>query len=324
MFDSTCFDDDSEEILMTIDRNIRKAQFVRRQIEDFKCDYSHNGVDEEEKVEVSGFDISCKCEEWDDFFDIASFSSYFHLESGYSHEEFLECLPSREDDNFIPILLRLKAESLKEIKVLFEFYYQDESLSIEEKASILELVRCEEKKIEDLEHYMDYEEEKEDSNFLENKIILMPTQSGKIRILEDLDHITSEFYPEIFDLIRSIENGTFKRIRKFNLKSNPVLGGVCEVRGSWARVLFQRIDCNTYVLISAFIKKAHNTTMYRDIVRVRSGEFRAVLPILKNGLSDPEFMEMNDLYVEELYRIIGDNLGNTQFLKENRYDDRGN
>ena len=312
--------DSSEKILFAIDHNVAEARNVREQIKHLKTvpdctsEFLDNVLLEEERKEVS----SMEEEEEKEDLDISLYlSRYSHLCYGYTEEEFLSCLPSLEDDFFLPILLRLKAESLKEMKALMEFSYQDKTLSLEERMSIDELIQCEKKKIEDLDRYMSHQEEEVNSDLGENEIVLMPTFGGKIRILEDLDHISSEFYPEILDLIQSIVNGTFKRIRKFNLKSNPVLGGICEVRSSWTRVLFQRIDRNTYAIISAFVKKAHNNTMYRDIVRVRAGEFKTVFLSLKNGLSDDEFLKMNALYVEELYRVLGDSFKDNPLVKEN-------
>ena len=71
---------------------------------------------------------------------------------------------------------------------------------------------------------------------------------------EEIWHLTKDFYPSFLELIKSIEDGTFKGVKRFT--NNHDLLGVNEVKAHQVRVGFVRLAVDTYALITAFVKKS--------------------------------------------------------------------
>ena len=71
------------------------------------------------------------------------------------------------------------------------------------------------------------------------------------------------------------------------------------------RVLFSRLSSNHYAIITCFIKKVNFDNYYNSIITNASNLFNRSEEVLRSQLSNEEFMKQNDLYVEELYRVLG-------------------
>ena len=63
-----------------------------------------------------------------------------------------------------------------------------------------------------------------------------------------------------------------KNVKRF--KNNNDLVGVCEVKGYQVRVVFARIDKDTYGLITALVKKQDNDSNYRNFLKKRISKYR--------------------------------------------------
>ena len=146
-----------------------------------------------------------------------------------------------------------------------------------------------------------------------NSLILVPTLSGNIRIISELEDMAIEYLPQFRELIDSIVDGSFKGIRAFTGDYN--LNGVSEVRGHGVRIVFKRLSKNKYALITAFIKRCTNDAGYKESLRSKVADFRLVHDKLKANLDNSSFLEENDRYVEELYRILGNDEKNPQNKK---------
>ena len=94
-------------------------------------------------------------------------------------------------------------------------------------------------------------------------------------------------------------NGT-ENIKKF--KNNNALNGIIEVKGFQVRVVFARLNKNTYALISAFIKKCDNDNGYVSVLKQKVADYRSISETLKKNLSNPEFMDQQREYTEGLDR----------------------
>lgn len=138
----------------------------------------------------------------------------------------------------------------------------------------------------------------------ENTLIFVPTSGGNIRILDDIDSIDPIQYRRFEQLIRSIKDGTFKNVKKFNDNNN--ITGLTEVRdlSNGGRVTFMRIDNNTYAVISAFIKKTTNSNGYQRMIANQCQSYRAVEDQIKANLTNPEFLELQSSYEQELFRKL--------------------
>ena len=151
-----------------------------------------------------------------------------------------------------------------------------------------------------------------------NRIVLIPTISGNIRVIDELEHIPSDYYDSFLELINSIINGTFKNVKTFT--SNYHLTGISEVKGFKTRVVFSRLDKNTYGLITAFVKKTDTDKLYKDTLTRKVSHFKENEAKLKEKIKDKEFMELNDLYVEELFNLISPKEAEVELKKVNNHD----
>lgn len=308
-FFTTENDKDSSEILATIEKNYTKASRLREQIKRLKIEPSTEDVDliEDDKDEVHSYgniEVDEDDKEFEDEFDFF-LNDYEMLAEDFSKDELLAILPSRKSHYFKNIVIRLQAEAIKDIKEIYEFInVEKENIDKEDLETFKSEINKLERKIKLLKEVLDEKvEEAAVTTEVCNKLVLVPTLSGNIRIIDDIEHISTEFYPSFLELINSIVDGTFKRVKRFN----DYLTRTCEVRGYQTRVVFSRLDRNTYALITAFVKKTDNGREYQEYLKNRIGEYRKIEDNLKKKLTSKEFMENNDFYVNELLDILGEN-----------------
>lgn len=227
-----------------------------------------------------------------------------------------EALPVAQKTNSKAILLRLKLESLRNLRELNEVL-EDEGLTEEDLIMFSDDVSLEKKKISyiDLALKEPQEREKDQGPTEENKLILVPTISGNIRILDEVEHLAPSYYEGFIELFDSIKDGTFKRVKRFT--NNNALNGICEVRGQQIRVIFARLDNNSYALITAFIKKCDNDNGYNSTLKQKVADYRLVADKIKANLSNRAFLEEQRNYEVELYRKLGVDLTTRkQLVKE--------
>lgn len=244
-----------------------------------------------------------------DSFDFEGFVSlylndYKKLDINCTVEDIINILPSKSNYYFTDLIYRLKAESIREIKELKSLDVNDSSLSEEDLREYNELLQTEKRKISLLSDVLSLKENTNTETKEEvNHLVLVPTTGGNIRILEDLKKIPNDFYSSFLELIKSIETGEFQGLKK--LTNNGNVESIYEVKGSMVRVLFSRLSSNHYALITCFLKKVDWDNYYNSIISNASSLFNRSEEVLREQLSNEEFMKQNDLYVEELFRVLG-------------------
>ncbi|MBQ6498079.1 MAG: hypothetical protein IJI58_05135 [Bacilli bacterium] len=312
---------DVNDLLKVIEVDCKEARLKRAELSRLKKHLHSDTVEEaitdnkNLKVETSS-NISL---EDDDFNDEISFylDSYKKLDDQFTYEDIINVLPTKDNYNYIDIINRLIAESYKEIKEINELLMEDDSIPKEELVEYKALIGKEKLKIKYLRKSM-LEEEQTTIMEHKNRIVLVPTINGNIRIIDELEHIPSEYYDSFLELINSIINGTFKNVKTFT--SNPQLTGVSEVKGFKTRVVFSRLDKNTYGLITAFVKKTDTDKLYKETLTRKVTHFRENESKLKERIKDSEFMELNDLYIEELFNLISPKETGIELKKVNNHD----
>ena len=217
-------------------------------------------------------------------------------------DEFETAIPSRKHYQYERILLRLKLESLRAIKEIKDLF-AEEGLSIDDMSSFKEEIDLELKKIELIDKALEplKEDEKQEEQ-KKNNLILVPTTGGDIRVLEEIDSIAPEYYERFLGLFQSIQDGTFKNVQRF--ARNSELAGLCEVKDFKVRVLFVRLNRDSYAVISAFIKKSDNDRAYRSSLTKKYSDYQLVEDSLIKNLSDEEFMNLHKDYETELIRKL--------------------
>ncbi len=225
--------------------------------------------------------------------------NYRFLREGFTDNEIRSLLPRKTHPDYLNILLRLSLESIKEIREIKELLKED-NISINERKLCDNLISHEKRKIEYIRKSLLTKEENT-LDVEQNNIILVPTLAGNIRIIDDLEHIPNDYYEGFKELINSIIDGSFKNVKMLKMDtSSPIF----EVKAFKIRVVFARLNVNTFALITAFVKKSDTDKLYRESLLSKIKDFCLIEDKLKSNLLDSSFQEMNNSNVNELWNIL--------------------
>lgn len=212
-------------------------------------------------------------------------------------------------------ILRLQIELYKDIHEIYNFIslenIEDDNYKNELKIEALVY----EKKLNIIKSLKDKKEiESVEKNL--NNLIFIPTKSSN-RTLVDIDKIPQESYPLFIELLDSIRSGILKNYKRFTSDNSNFEDLVlAEVRYNDARVLFERIDKNKYVIISMFIKKCRNNLGYKNTLYSAISAYKMVKDKLIELSSDSNFLQAQDETTNEIYNILNKNNKNEKKLKK--------
>lgn len=298
-----------EELLKKIEDDCLKANSNVKYIESFnnkssskeKKDLSFGieKIDLTEKLKID--DIDDETSKFESFVSLY-LPDFLKLSGDITINDLIKILPPKSNGYYKDLIYRLLIEVQKEINEFSSFDISD--LSESDLCEYRELLDNNKRKIVLLKEALNFEYDNTDEvNQKLNEIVLVPTTGGNIRILEDLKKIPNDFYSTLYDLIKSIETGEFQGLKK--LTNNGNVESIYELKGSIVRVLFSRISSNHYALITCFLKKVNFDNYYNSIITNASNLYNRSEETLREQLSNEEFMKQNDLYVEELFRVLG-------------------
>lgn len=295
-----------DQIKAAIDCNVRTSRLMRSEIE--KLRRVAESAKKTKKPIIVEQPISeekvLKPEIDEDFENEVDYylSQIKELKLASIDEDFEKSIPSRKHYQYERILNRLKLESLRTLKEIKDLLGEEglttEDISVFQSEYSLEL-----KKIELINKALAPQKEEElGEEKTENKLIFVPTQGGDIRILEEIDSMPSEYYERFLGLFQSIKDGTFKNAQRFT--GNNELAGLCEVKDFKVRVIFVRLNRDSYAVISSFIKKSDNDKAYRASVVRKYSEFLNMESSLRANLDNEEFMALQATYEQELFNKL--------------------
>lgn len=216
-----------------------------------------------------------------------------------------ENLPSKNNPNCFKIISRMMAEILKEIME----YEEIKSDSIGEEEIIEEtqkLIDLDKRKINFIRNAE--EKSKNEDEVKENNLYFLKTTSGNIYCLNDLDKIKNEYYEGFEELFKSIKDGTFKGAKRLNSNNNKT-SSLSEVRGFKTRVLFDKLDENTYIIIMCAVKKCDYDNGYKKSLETRSLTYRAMKPKLISQKDSKEYKDENKDIEKKLFLKLEDRMG---------------
>ena len=301
-----------EELLERLDHNQNTAAFKRSELEKLK------GIKNKKKIvietppktfsvpkevlkeEVIKDDLDDETDEFEDAVE-------YYLEDLReldidSIDDLEDELPPREHYDYKKIILRLLIEYKKEINDINEVMKEDKDLSKDELLELKEDVNKNNKMIKLLKESLKPVKEEQKEQKQKNNIIFSKTTGGNVRVIEELESIPSEYYPAFQELFESIEDGTFKGIKRFN--NNRDLKGALEVRGFKVRVVFTKLSKKDYAVITAFVKKVDIDKGYLTPLKSKIADYRQEEKYIKENLEDPSFKEENEEYREKLFSLL--------------------
>ena len=140
---------------------------------------------------------------------------------------------------------------------------------------------------------------------------------GNIRVIDEIEKISKsspEFCSEFLELFQSIQDGSFKRVKRF--LNNNKLVGISEVRGFKPRVVFDRIGKNDYAIITAFLKKCDNDRGYKDSLELKIQKYMSQRDNIVKRLNNPEYRALNEQYTNELFGKLGYNKEDSKSIEK--------
>ena len=189
-----------------------------------------------------------------------------------------ENLPSFENGKYGNIVLRIKFALKKEREVYEELKEVDHDA--------LEEIRKIDYMIDIIRNHHSVEDEKSSLCSKEkNNIIFLKTSSGNVYAESDLASIDSEYYPAFKELLESIEDGTFKNVQRFS-QSHQLLKGISEIKEHGIRIVFDKINKDSYIVLDIFIKRSTRDMGYVHQLTNRVAYYKKMEDDIKSTLSE--------------------------------------
>jgi len=223
-------------------------------------------------------------------------------------------LPSKKNGNYKNIILGINTFLIKEINEIRNFLESEKvNLSKEELEDFKKDINDTQNKINAIlqisfNHQPDKENNLEINEPL-NNIVFLETESGNIYALEDLDNnsVPNEYYEGFYELIHSIEDGTFKNV-KYLTSANNKTAGISEVKGFKKRVIFDRVGYNTYAIIGVFTKKSDKDKSYLEPLKNRIAIYRKNRDYIVKKINQEEgYLDSQRKILEEIYKLLKPN-----------------
>lgn len=306
-------DNRCESLLAEIEKDCESAKKKRSLLNKLEITASNNTRDNEYvfSSEDDSCELDCDNTSFDDLSKFENFVAIYLGEyknidgSNVTFDEIIRFLPDKNNGYYKDLIFRLILESKKEITDWKNSVVVDEvELSEDDLTFYYDYIDAEERKISLLKKALTYEIETTNvEEKVDNELILVPTPTGNIRVIEDLQHITPEYYPAFLELIKSVKDGTLLGYKPL---TNGAKYGLAEVKGFKVRVVISRLRDNYYAIITAFVKKSDSDKQYRANLMNRYLNFKMHEDSLIKQLDNPEFIDANRLQVEELYRLLGE------------------
>lgn len=293
-----------EELEEIIRKNIGKASQIRKELETIEKIKNVNNKEQEEDL------ISSVIEETEEELADEEYLYYYinlldDLKKAKDHKEIIDAvvenLPTTENKQYLNIVNRIKLEFLKELYGIKSLLIEEDDpefiKAVEEECnSIMEIIAI----INELGN-VKIEDKIEYDSKIENKIVFLETPNGSIYAENDLYSISTEYYERFLNMLLSIENGTFKSVKKFD-NNNSILAGINEVKDFKTRITFDRIGKNTYIVLHAFIKKTDKDKSYLEALKTRVEYYKKHKTKILEKIKDEEYLESNKLIKEALIK----------------------
>ena len=296
---------DNEKLIQAIKENNLIARNMRKEISELK---NIELIEESDTEEFYPEECSLELNEIDDDFE---YDYYYEPIRNMATNTDLECmkqiindcLPLKSNSNYFKLINRIKIEIVKEISSLISMY--NETSDDEFKNDIKENIDFEKKKLI-IVNEIEKSKELQDETVTENNIVFTRTNSGNIYALEDIKSINNEYYASILELYESIKNGTFKKVKRLTTSNNKA-NSVSEVRGFKTRIIFDKLNQNTYVILQIAIKKSDFDKGYKESLEKRVSSYKLQKETILNQLNDEIYMSENTESENKLVETLSQN-----------------
>ena len=216
-------------------------------------------------------------------------------------------LPSKSKVNYSSIVLGIKLRLLKTIKEYKDMIQEErEEISNDFLRDIKKEIVAIQTKIDMIGQV---ENGKTVNNVIEperNNLFFSLTSNGNITAIDDIvKDVPKEAYGDFKLLFNSIIDGTFKGVKRFS--GNYYYSFMAEVIYHEARVIFDRVGKNDYVILGAFLKKTTTGKSYKANLLSDVNTYLLYKENIVNNLDNEDFRNQNHKYEETLFSILDGN-----------------
>lgn len=213
-----------------------------------------------------------------------------------SIEEIINVLPKNSSYDF-EVLINTILMHFVEDCVEIETFVASENLTKKEREEFVEELHAKQEIMNAIVAYRNCKFEKTEEE-QKNKLIYLTSSSGNVYALSDLKAIDVEYYDSFLELLNSIIDGTFKNVKSFS--NNNKIGLLYEVKNFKTRIVFDRLDKHTFVIIDIFMKKTDNDLRYREQITNRAMKYHNLKENLKMFCGNQMFLEENEQITNEI------------------------
>lgn len=267
----------NDATLRTLKNKIKAMDEIQRDTSGFNAELMFDVEDDIDELEEIEDEIS-ETEEFKYYYDnmMDAINSDDDIEQAIN-----DSLPVIENGNYINIIRRIILELIKEKDVYASLLEdkdtkEDAIKEIDKIDSMIDIIK---------NHHTIKSEESSLITKTKNNIIFLKTVSGNVYAESDLASIDAEYYPGFKTLIESIEDGTFRNVKKF-ASNHTTLKGIFEVKDHGIRVVFDKINKNTYIILDIFVKRATRDMGYVSSLVNRVANYRKEESTIKSQLNE--------------------------------------
>lgn len=213
-------------------------------------------------------------------------------------------LPDKKDEDYYEIIYSLIIKLYEEVYEIKKSLYQERNtIDLDTSKYFKNEIDKSLIKIEYIKELMKSDTKNVVTEKSENNLIFLKTNYGNVCVFNDLKDIPTEYYEQFHELLESICNGTFKNFKTF--ANNGQLKGMSEVKGDGTRIIFDRINNNTYVIIYMFMKRTDKNASYHASLQNRNDLYKQNYDEMRDLLqNNDQYLEENRSIKEKLYNIL--------------------
>lgn len=297
---------DEKELIEALKSNVRTAASVRKEISKLK-----NAILSDSETLEENKEQCIICDDSDEEDEDLEYEYYYEPIKAISMDENIEgikeiieeSLPSKNNSNYFNIVNRIKAEIFKEILVYSSML--DETSDLEFIEEVKSCINFEKLKLS-LVKTCENSKKIESADETKNNIVFFNKNSDRTYAMDDIKNINSEYYESFLELLESIEDGSFKNIRRLTTANNKI-NSISEVKGFKTRVIFDKVGNNTFVILQLAVKKSDFDKGYRESLTNRISIYRCFKPSIVEDVKNDKYLEENASILKEIKNKLSQN-----------------
>lgn len=132
----------------------------------------------------------------------------------------------------------------------------------------------------------------------DNHLFFLESDIGNVVVLESFrKNIPLEYYSDFKDLLKSIQNGQFKGLKKLENQ-------FWEVKDFKIRIIFGILSQGNYVILDAFMKKEDTSGYYKNFLNHRYHQFLRIKSSYLSQMEHTDFQLRHEQYLNDIYDYL--------------------